>query len=158
MLVTTYLQKCCETIDFALRWLDNLPYPRNGDPLSANTSSKKPFCSKYLFVWQDSGFKKITIDDIEYLEASRSYCELHLANGSNMVVSVPMSEVVKHLHSDLFIHIHRSFIINLRHVNAIMGNTIVMEDGSKLPVSKAYRNIMLTYFTFVGSKSRKYIL
>lgn len=75
-----------------------------------------------------------------------------------MLVSVPMSEVGKHLCQSNFIRTHRSFIVNLQHIDALVGNMVVMEDGSKLPVSKEYRSIVLRCFTFVGSKSRKYTL
>uniref|UniRef100_UPI0039E39700 LytR/AlgR family response regulator transcription factor n=1 Tax=Dysgonomonas sp. TaxID=1891233 RepID=UPI0039E39700 len=112
--------------------------------------------SNYLFIWQDFGFKKIAINTITHLKASRSYCEIHLTSLPMMLVSVSMSEVGKYLRLTNFIRIHRSFIINLQHVDALVGNMAVMANGSRLSISKEYRSRMLRYFCFVGSKSQKF--
>lgn len=156
--LNTSLHKCIHTIESAIRWL-SLQSNQNPHPDNTSDSLFTLSDSDYLFVWQDSGFKKVFTNTITYLEASRSYCEIQQAGASKIVVSVPMSEVGKYLilHNN-FIRIHRSFIINLNYVDAFIGNMIVMEGGHKLSVSREYRSSILRQFTFIGSKSRKYSL
>lgn len=112
----------------------------------------------YLFVRNNEGFKKVATRTISYMEASGSYCQLHLIDDSIMIVSIPLSRVIEHLRSNSFIRIHRSFIINLVHVYSFVGNTLVMEGGTRLPIGREYRKTVIENFILVGTKSRKYIL
>lgn len=91
------------------------------------------------------------------MEASGSYCEIHLMDNTVILLSIPLSKVSEHLHSENFIRIHRSFIINLVHVCSFVGNTLVMEEGTKLPIGREYKKVMLENFTLLGTKSRKYV-
>lgn len=111
---------------------------------------------KYLLVWDKCGFKKITVNHIVYLEASRSYTYIHLNDGKSILVSVPMSETYKYLPKDDFIRIHRTYVVNLRYVEALIGNTLTMENGSQIPIGREFRSEVYKSFTFVGTKNRKY--
>lgn len=73
-----------------------------------------------------------------------------------MVVAVPLSEIVSQLSYDNFIRIHRSFSVNLLHIDSFIGNTLVMVTGAALPIGREYRKMVLGRFTLVGTKSRKY--
>lgn len=54
-----------------------------------------------------------------WIEASRSYCYIHMTDNSNIIITYPMAEVKKELPSDLFIQTHRSYIVNAKSVNKI---------------------------------------
>jgi DNA-binding LytR/AlgR family response regulator len=71
-------------------------------PPDSNTISPAP---DYLFIWDKCGFIKVALNDILFLEASRSYCQIHLAGGKSILVSIPMSEVLKYLPGKDFIRI-----------------------------------------------------
>lgn len=75
-----------------------------------------------------------------------------------MLVSIPLSEAVKLLPSDTFIRVHRSFSVNLLHVDSFIGITLVMNTGVKLPIGREYRKAVIGRFTLAGTKSRKYTL
>lgn len=111
----------------------------------------------YLFVRHKEEFLKVATNAIRYMEASGSYCQLHLIDNKIILVSIPLSKVSEHLLSDSFIRIHRSFIINLVHVYSLVGNSLTMEGGAKLPIGREYKKAVLENFTLIGTKSRKYV-
>jgi len=138
------IARCIAFIKIALTWISN-PSPPN----------HRPGCRDLLFVKHNHGFKKIASNTIQYIEASSSYCAVHLTSGTAIVVSVPLSEVVKLLPCDNFIRIHRSFSINLLHVDSFVGNTLVMDTGAKLPIGRDYRKVVIGCLTVVGTKGRR---
>lgn len=131
-------------LDYALQWVDK---PASGE--------SKEF--ELLFIRTNIGFKKIATEAISHLEASGSYCEIHITDGSMMLVSIPLSEVVKMLSPDRFLRIHRGFSINLLHIDMLVGNTLIMVGGKKLPIGREHRKSVIGQFTLVGTKSRKYM-
>lgn len=122
-------------------------------PLEAELST-----SDNLLIRSDStSFKRVAIGNIAYLEAERSYCRIHLKDGRNILLTVSMSEVQKKLPKSRFIRIHSGYIVNLTQVDGLIGNTLVMEDGKQLTISRTYRSRVFQNFTFIGTTSRKYI-
>lgn len=107
---------------------------------------------EYLFVWHKQGYKRIAIDDITHLKAARSYCEIFTKEKQPIVVSIPLGEVLGNISGKNFIRIHRSFAINLRYVDSLIGNTIYINDGSKLTIGREYRKDFFARLIFVGAK------
>lgn len=79
---------------------------------------------KYAFVWEYDKYRKVALDELEWIEADESYSVLHLSDGSTMTLSCTLAAVGRELPSDDFIRIHRSYIVNLRAVTGKMGNCL----------------------------------
>ncbi|MCD7969062.1 MAG: LytTR family transcriptional regulator [Alistipes sp.] len=112
--------------------------------------------TRFFFVRDKSGFKMITEPEIIYLEASRSYCNIHLRGDKVILVSVPMAKVSEHLSTDKFIRIHRTFIINIPYIVSLIGNTLKLQNGVELTIGREYRQTVFSRFVFIGSKNSKY--
>lgn len=121
-----------------------------------DTSGHHPLSGKLLFVWNKCGFVKILEEEIVFLEASRSYCIIHLCNKNPLVVSIPMSEVRKHLSETKFIRIHRTYTVNTKHIESLTGNMINLSNGENVTIGREYQKATFSCFTFIGSKNRKY--
>lgn len=121
---------------------------------SQNYSEKKPEYSSVVFIRDNSGYRKVLVKDIAYLEAARNYCDIHFVNGKMMNVTMPMSEVYEYLDPILFKRVHRSFVINLEHVNSYMGNQLTLENGQKITIGREYRKKVEDEFVCIGSRKR----
>lgn len=106
-------------------------------------------CRKYSFVWQRDSYEKIALEDILWIEADRSYSVIHLSNGHSMTVSFNLSVIVKDLPENDFIRIHRSYVINLMHVESLTGNCLKI-GNSLLTIGREYRDTFLNRFIFLG--------
>jgi DNA-binding LytR/AlgR family response regulator len=79
----------------------------------------------------------IRLRDIHYIEAQRRTCVLAVARGE-MRVNMPLDTLTGKIGGYPFVECHRSFIVNLVHVADMLDKDFVMENGVRVPVSKAY--------------------
>lgn len=103
-----------------------------------------------LFVRQDEHFGKIHFTDILWVEASRSYSYIHIAGNSRIIVTYPMSEVKKKLPPDVFIQVHRSYVVNIHYVDKFIGNALYIGEQS-FPISRKFKTEVLDCFLFLDS-------
>lgn len=70
------------------------------------------------------------------------------------MVTVPMCEVLEDLNPDLFVRIHRSYAVNIEHINIIAGYMVEMDNGKDINIGREYRNNLDDMFVFIGSRKR----
>jgi DNA-binding LytR/AlgR family response regulator len=87
-----------------------------------------------LFVKSNGKLVRIRIMDILYIEALKEYIRIFTKEG-NQVVYQTMQSMEEKLPSDLFFRIHRSYIIGLRHIKSIEGNSVLVHK-TQLPISR----------------------
>ena len=85
------------------------------------------------------GFKVVNINDIVRCQSDKNYTEFYFVNGEKIVSSKTMKafeSVFENLH---FYRIHRSHIINLKHIVGLKKGamaTVQMSDGSDIEISR----------------------
>ncbi len=85
-------------------------------------------------------FTKLNFDDILYVEALRSYCRLTVSKAPyTIMLSCPMADVADKLDNGMFCRIHRSYIVNLNHIDAIEDNLVVVQEH-KFPVGLSFKD------------------
>ena len=85
------------------------------------------------------GFIILKLDDILYCEAERSYTVFHIEGKKTVTVSKALVEYENILDSTSFFRIHKSFLINLRHVKEYQrgeGGTVIMSNNAEIEVSR----------------------
>lgn len=87
-----------------------------------------------VFVKSNGKLIRIRIQDIFYIEALKEYVRIFTSNG-NQVVYQTMQNLEERLPKESFFRIHRSYIVGLRHVQAIEANCVLVND-TRLPVSR----------------------
>lgn len=114
---------------------------RNGDD-SLDEGCGSPYVqSDSIFVRKNERMIKIMIDDILYFEADRNYCKIFSKNKECLLV-MTLKEIDEKLPKDKFLRIHRSYIVNLSHVDEVAGSHVVI--GKKaIPMSKNLRTELL---------------
>ena len=88
------------------------------------------------------GWKPIPFHDVKYLEAKNRKTHV-IANDHHGTHKNTLQEFEYILPRDSFIRCHRSFIVNVHHIEEIFPDThstllLAMNDGSKIPVSQSY--------------------
>lgn len=109
----------------------------NEPNIPANTET-----ADYIFVKADKKLIKIRFDEINYIEGLKDYVILHTPNGRVVTLQTMKSLEVK-LPSDIFMRVHRSFIVNLANISIIEGNTVQIEKKI-IPIGKNYKDVLLT--------------
>lgn len=98
----------------------------------------------YFFVNVDYKLLKVVFADITFIEGLKDYIKIHLKSTSRPIITrMSMKSVEEQLPSAEFIRIHKSYIVSVMHVTAIMKNSIFIGE-QELPVSDNYRDALTT--------------
>jgi DNA-binding LytR/AlgR family response regulator len=95
----------------------------------------------YLVIRSDRKDIRIPLQDILYLQAMGDYVVLVSKSGEKHLTLETLSHIYSRLPENEFARIHRSYIVNKRHIRAI-GKDSVETGNSVLPFSRTYRPIM----------------
>ena len=109
-----------------------------------STTEKKP---DHIFIKTENTFTRVSLADILFLHADRSYCNI-VTDAKTYMQSVSMNHVVDQINSDDFVRIHRSYVVNVHKVTAIEGN-IVKVGKHALEMSKSLRDDLIGRLTFL---------
>ncbi|MCB0548951.1 MAG: response regulator transcription factor [Phaeodactylibacter sp.] len=99
----------------------------------------------FIFVKADKKLVKINYADIIYIEGLKDYVIIRMEN-SRVITLQTMKSLEEKLPQSAFKRIHRSYIVNVDKIEAIVGNMIeVMEknQAKHLPIGKNYRDELL---------------
>ncbi len=93
------------------------------------------------FIFLKSGYKavKINISDIAYVEGSKEYVTYYTLDKRKYMKNERLKNVEVQFASFDFVRVHKSFLVNLKHVDTFYGNIIEILD-SQIPIGRAYKD------------------
>ena len=94
-----------------------------------------------MYVNIDRRLVKIHIPDIYLIEAKGDYINIKTEH-KNHIVHTTMKKIESKLPSNLFLKIHRSFIINTKKIVDIEDNSVLIKK-EVIPVSRSNRNELM---------------
>jgi len=122
---------------------------------SASLASSSPAAQKREFLLVKSEYRlvQIRISDISIVEGLKDYVKIHVAGMPKPVLTLmSLRSVEQALPSDEFIRVHRSYIVNKKHISVIERNHIIIADHA-VPVSDSYRQQFNDYIESLGLDS-----
>jgi DNA-binding LytR/AlgR family response regulator len=87
-------------------------------------------------------YVKVALSEILYLKAGGAYCDLVTLKES-FKFSTSMNHIHEQLGDDTFVRVHRSFVVNIKRIARIDGNTIILDRDHSIQMSKDYRDALL---------------
>ncbi len=99
----------------------------------------------FIFVKADKKLIKINYSDVIYIEGLKDYVMIK-RDDKRVITLQTMKSLEAKLPKNIFLRIHRSFIVNLSKIDAIMGNVVEVKEKGQvkhLPVGKNYRDELL---------------
>ena len=94
-----------------------------------------------LFIKQGQSFHKVRVEDIMYLESDNVYVYVYMGQ-NKLVVRSKLQDYLDLIGSKNFFRVHRSFAINIDHIETIHSEDIVI-NGREIPIGKVYRDELL---------------
>ncbi len=94
---------------------------------------------KKIAIPDQEGYIFVYLDEIIKLVSDGSYTHIYLTNHSKIVSSRPLGEYEGLLNPDVFMRVHRSYIINLDHVKRyVKGDEgyVILTDDSQVEISR----------------------
>lgn len=95
----------------------------------------------FLTVKADYKIYKINYSDLVYIEGQHEYVTFHTVN-RRVTALYSLKNLEEQLPAELFLRIHKSYIVSFHYIEDIEGNTISVL-GNKLPIGGNYRDALM---------------
>ena len=105
-----------------------------------------------IFVKTDYRVVKIAVSDIRYIEGMSEYLKIHLESQPKPVVTLLSMKKMEEYLPPYFMRIHRSYIINLKQIQEVNKNRVIMDADTYLPIGDNYKEAFNDYLNtkFLG--------
>lgn len=138
---------------YAMQLFDNRPLqflikPINEEKLieSINYAIELDQKGKATFEYQINGvWNRISCEEIFYFESRDKKINLHKTNGEIITFYGKLSNVIDALDTEIFLQIHKSYLINTAYVSKIAFKSVTLTDGRELPISQTYHDYVRNY-------------
>lgn len=94
----------------------------------------------YLFIRDEKEYAKISLGDIRYISGDAEYLSLYTCKRDKPYREKSSFALIRKLLTDSFIQIHRSSIINMKHVASVGRGYVLMDDGTKIRISEGRKD------------------
>ncbi|WP_241559193.1 LytR/AlgR family response regulator transcription factor [Chitinophaga barathri] len=94
-----------------------------------------------LAVKTDKKLVFVDLQNISYLESFGNYVKIWQDN-VYLLTQRTLSSYEAELPQDVFVRIHKSFILNRKMVHALEGNIVHLKNGKQLPLGKNYKHVV----------------
>ncbi len=93
----------------------------------------------FIFVKSDYENVKLNFDDIKYFEGLKDYIKIFSTSHKPILTLSNFKNIEEKLPNDVFVRVHRSYIVSLKHINSVQRNRILI-DGVRIPIGKNYKD------------------
>lgn len=113
--------------------------------MSGNNQAAEKQDENFIFVKADKKLIKVNFEDILYIEGLKDYVIIR-QNEGRVITLQTMKSLEAKLPDTIFKRIHRSYIVNIGAIDAVVGNMIELKEKSQvkhIPIGKNYRDELL---------------
>ena len=159
VLTTAYAEYALESyefnvIDYLLKPISFERFSRavnkilDGRLFSAAGKEADPFQDDHIFIRSNSKFFRVNFSEILYIQGMKDYLKIYTPDYA-LITHQTMNDLEKSLPARQFIRVHKSYIVALRHIRSIYGNSIELEKAT-IPIGVSYKE---TVMHLIGRKS-----
>ncbi len=119
--------------------------------LESTISSMMALKSSEIFskglVYSNGGVKQlISNDEIVFLKADRNYCTVYTSK-AKFAYKISLSKIKDKLKKDIFIKVHKSYIINIKYVVEFdfNQNLVMLENNIAIPIGRTFKKSLQIY-------------
>lgn len=118
-----------------LKAVNKIEFPLSNNPVD---SGEKIIQNEgFIFLKADKVNYKIEYKKLKYIEGCGNYIKV-FTDEKMLLVSEKMSEIEKKLPKELFLRIHKSYIVSLQNIKKYEKNLVVIEEKT-LPIGNTYK-------------------
>jgi hypothetical protein len=95
----------------------------------------------HVFIKSEGKILKLNNEEIQYIESMGDYVKF-ITRGKKYITHHTVKALEEKLNKNVFLKIHRSFIVNLNSIEDLKENSVLV-NGTEIPVSKKHRQEVL---------------
>lgn len=96
------------------------------------------YSQPYIYLKSDKKMVRVFLHEIVYLESLGNYVKVHTFD-KIIVTYQTLQFFEKHLPDDLFLRIHRSYLVALQKIEAFTATFVELPSDTKLPIGQNYK-------------------
>ena len=100
----------------------------------------------YIIVKSEYKLVQIPVNDIIFIEGVRDYVKIYIEGDSSVLTLMNIKSLDQALPRDMFMRVHRSYIVNTSKIRVIERNRIVL-GKHYVPVSESYKDAFADYIS-----------
>ncbi|WP_026475005.1 LytR/AlgR family response regulator transcription factor [Alkaliflexus imshenetskii] len=109
------------------------------DWFSLKSTSLEPSKPESIMVKSDSKLNRILISNIIYIESMGDYIKIYCGDNQQPIITqTTMKSIEEKLPASIFFRVHRSYIVNINHIQTIERNRIVF-GKTYIPISESIK-------------------
>lgn len=97
---------------------------------------------QFFFIKENNTHSKVNMGDVLYIESMGDFSKIYTVQQKTHLVLIGLKNLEKQLPSDLFLRVHKQYIVNILHIKNISAVDIRLSNNSVLPVSIAYKQTL----------------
>ena len=113
--------------------------------LKSEPSKSNSSAPEYMFVKTESRLERVVFSEILFVEAMENYVIIHTPS-QKIITMMTMKGMEEVLPGSDFLRVHKSFIVNHRHISSIEGNEI-KTGSTKIPISRKNKSQVMDWLT-----------
>lgn len=98
-----------------------------------------------IFLKTEYRIVKVSISNIRYIEGMSEYLKVHIEGESKPIITLLSMKKIEERLPDYFMRIHRSYIVNLKMIQEVNKNRIIMDKETYLPIGDMYKDTFQHY-------------
>ena len=102
-------------------------------------------CDDTIFLKTEYRIVKVSISNIRYIEGMSEYLKVHVEGESKPIITLLSMKKIEERLPDYFMRIHRSYIVNLKMIQEVNKNRIIMDKETFLPIGDMYKDTFQHY-------------
>lgn len=91
----------------------------------------------FIYIKVDKKLVKVELSDILFIESLKDYVLVHTTKG-RYTTYLGLNKLISVLPDNIFVQVHKSFVISSKAIDAIDANTIIIGDAT-VPIGRAYK-------------------
>ncbi len=97
---------------------------------------------EYFFIKENNNYNKLNVGDVLFIESMGDFSKISTTGNKSHMVLISLKNLEKQLPENLFIRIHKQYIINVLHIKNISVSDIKLSNNLVIPVSIAYKQAL----------------
>lgn len=137
-----YALDCYEVspVDFLLKPLDPERFFKSIEKARQRllTPPETMAVAPYFFVRENLNYVQIAYSDVLYMKAQENFLQIVTPAQTYMPI-ISITKMEEQLKGDIFLRVHRSYLVNRSAIHLIAKNDMVLRTGEVIPIGDQYR-------------------
>lgn len=116
--------------------------PKSTAPASPCDFVRSIDAQQFFFIKENNIHSKVYMGDVLSIESMGDFSKIYTVQQKTHLVLIGLKSLEKQLPTDIFLRVHKQYIVNILHIKTISAVDIRLSNNTLIPVSIAYKQTL----------------